>query len=143
MPRLRRKLKTRTAWTDEQRHALWHHDWFQVFTDDEHEQAAWEHFRAELLADWIRERPGTRPRPWWKFDAPAEREYFGTEVKWTFGNGTPKEKRLPLTGAPQGWYGILVPAIEAEARFLERHDLLTAEERQALERNDEHDDHNT
>jgi len=33
-------------------------------------RAAWEDLREELLADWLWQRPGTRPWPWWDFDAP-------------------------------------------------------------------------
>ncbi|MBP7571018.1 MAG: hypothetical protein KBA95_13245 [Acidobacteria bacterium] len=33
----------------------------------------WERLRAELLASWTREHPGTRPAAWWWFDAPRWR----------------------------------------------------------------------
>lgn len=31
----------------------------------------WEN-RDRILAEWIRERPGSRPRCWWRFDAPEK-----------------------------------------------------------------------
>lgn len=138
MPRIRRKRKSRTSWADEHRAAVLSHDFFNLFADGDHEHRCWRDLKSELLPEWIAQHPGRRPRCWWLYDAPAEREYFGTEIKWTFGNGTPKEKRLPLTGAPQGYYGIRVPALESEERFLRRHSLLNDAELLALERTDEH-----
>lgn len=137
MPRLRRRQKSRVGWNDNHRFALLHHDWFGIFVDDEHERAAWNDLKGELLPTWIAEKPGSRPRPWWLYDAPGEREVFGTKIKWTFGPGTPESERLPIQRAPQGWYGVRVPALESEERFLRRHDLLTVAEIQALDRMDE------
>src|SRR3972149_4365387 len=37
----------------------------------------WEAIREEILADWIQERPGTRPHMWWAVDAPAPRLRVG------------------------------------------------------------------
>jgi hypothetical protein len=33
-------------------------------------ESAWAQFREDILADWIAEHPGTRPRCWWAFDSP-------------------------------------------------------------------------
>jgi hypothetical protein len=33
----------------------------------------WSLYRDEVLAEHVREHPGTRPAPWWKFDAPEPR----------------------------------------------------------------------
>jgi hypothetical protein len=30
----------------------------------------WEEHRDAILADWLSSRPGSRPKCWWKFDAP-------------------------------------------------------------------------
>jgi hypothetical protein len=30
----------------------------------------WEAARTELLAGWVQDHPGSRPWPWWRFDAP-------------------------------------------------------------------------
>jgi hypothetical protein len=43
-------------------------------TDFDAMRKAWELMRADLLAKWIREKPGTRPYAWWKFDAPERRQ---------------------------------------------------------------------
>ncbi len=33
-------------------------------------RALWEQHRNEILAAWVKEKPGTRPARWWEFDAP-------------------------------------------------------------------------
>ena len=33
-------------------------------------RALWEQHRDEVLREWIRDRPGSRPSYWWQFDAP-------------------------------------------------------------------------
>jgi hypothetical protein len=44
----------------------------EACTEDElHE--TWEREKDELVREWAREHPGTRPFMWWKFDAPAPR----------------------------------------------------------------------
>lgn len=60
-------------------------------------RSAWEAVRDELLADWIRERPGRRPWGWWRYDAPRWSRKFGA---WF--DGTLPEPRLRLggTGTP-------------------------------------------
>jgi hypothetical protein len=37
-------------------------------------EAEWEEHRARVLARWTRTKPGTRPKTWWKFDAPGKRQ---------------------------------------------------------------------
>src|SRR5688572_9704602 len=41
----------------------------------------WGEHRDVILERWIRERPGTRPTCWWRFDAPEEvsLSWYGTE----------------------------------------------------------------
>lgn len=34
---------------------------------------AWEFGRDQLLEEWVRDRPGTRPPGWWRFSAPEPR----------------------------------------------------------------------
>ncbi|MEW5772478.1 MAG: hypothetical protein AB1916_03040 [Thermodesulfobacteriota bacterium] len=33
----------------------------------------WAAMREEIMASWVRERPGTRPWAWWTFTAPEDR----------------------------------------------------------------------
>lgn len=59
---------------------------------------AWRRIRESVLETWTRERPGTRPFAWWKFDAPGPRERLG-------GIGTPSfqvlnEKPIYRYGIP-------------------------------------------
>lgn len=137
MPRLRRKLKSRTAWTGAHRRALELHDWFgNLFVDDEHEAAAWDHFRDEVMPEWIQKKPGTRPRAWWKFDMPpgTRRERIdGKPHPHDQGNVDP-DRRL-FRGMPAR-VGLKHKdaAYESEESFLERHSLLSDAEVQALEK---------
>jgi len=48
-------------------------DFFDHYTDAELREA-WRSWRGDLLADWIAERPGTRPWAWWRYDAPERRQ---------------------------------------------------------------------
>jgi len=90
-------------------------------------QQAWEQHGSNLMAAWIAEHPGSRPFAWWKFEAvPEHGERRIVDLRFT-----------PDLRA--GWikYGILsthtVPPIqEAESEYLDRHDLLTKEERHLL-----------
>lgn len=54
---------------------------------------AWEYAREELLAEWIRESPGTRPPGWWLFDAPERRREGEEEAAYLdrLGLLTPEE----------------------------------------------------
>ena len=36
-------------------------------------QDIWEQFSGEILADWVRRHPGTRPLCWWRFDSGIKR----------------------------------------------------------------------
>jgi hypothetical protein len=31
---------------------------------------AWEENREDVVAEWVKRKPGTRPSAWWKWDAP-------------------------------------------------------------------------
>jgi hypothetical protein len=112
--------------------------------------ALWTEHRAEILGDWIRVRPGTRPYAWWRFEAPEPRQVVvGAELlkptrapdDWAFvwrGNfGRPAFVQV----RPRGWLGL--PAIESHAAYLDRLGLLTPGERDRLEPDDfepeEHD----
>jgi hypothetical protein len=76
--------------------------------------AVWEELREELLTDWIKGHPGTRPYAWWAFDAP--RDPVGTWPGCWYdgklaaprlrvgGTGTPKHE--PLAFMPEAAFGI-------------------------------------
>ncbi|MDP2958097.1 MAG: hypothetical protein Q8N53_16845 [Longimicrobiales bacterium] len=52
----------------------------------------WEAGGAEVLAEWIREHPGTRPSTWWRIVAPTLAGFTG-QVPW---QTTRKEQRPVL-----------------------------------------------
>ncbi|MEQ1953600.1 hypothetical protein [Mesorhizobium sp. CN2-181] len=56
---------------------------FVFWWTDKEVRELWERWRDELLAQWVLDNPGTRPRGWWMFDAPENRIRTG-------GKGTPK-----------------------------------------------------
>jgi len=66
----------------------------------------WRAYRDDVMVEWIRARPGTRPRLWWRFDAPAPRRI------------------CPAMSAATG-----TDTLEPEAEYLDRRNLLTQEER--------------
>jgi len=55
----------------------------------------WTEYGETVLADWIAERPGTRPSLWWLFSAP--RQPVGTYPGW-FYDGTLPQPRKRLGG---------------------------------------------
>ncbi|MGE4194623.1 MAG: hypothetical protein AB7E51_14640 [Pseudodesulfovibrio sp.] len=94
-------------------------------------EEAWRHFGSHLLAEWIREHPGTRPYGWWRFEAPEPRRRLG-------GEGDPAYMGVTF-GVPDGWCeGDFDPSdppvYESQAAYLDRHGLLTEAERRALEK---------
>jgi hypothetical protein len=111
----------------------------------------WREFEAQLLNSWVLDRPGSRPRLWWRHIAPeARRERLG-------GIGCPIwEAGLAYApaftrGVPRHWLArehlriwpeITAPPVdpadpptfEAEATYLRRHGLLLPGERERLSR---------
>lgn len=54
----------------------------------------WEMVKDEILEAWISEKPGTRPRAWWRFDGPGEAPESGqAEYLARHGYLTPGERR--------------------------------------------------
>ena len=119
-------------------------------------KALWESARDELLHDWIRAYPGTRPNFWWLFSAPRMTAEDLERNGWT---GTFFADRLPNPrlrlggigmaahdvrphvpefelGIPESWEDDIDPAdpprFEAQAAYLRRHNLLLAEEARRL-----------
>lgn len=95
------------------------------FTRDEARQM-WEVYRDEIMADWIAENPGTRPRAWWWWDAPEMREQTKGDPP-----SYPEWTTLNYYGKPS----VLIPGVEYETQlaYLIRLNLLTDSEQQLLE----------
>lgn len=97
-------------------------------------EPAWREHGAAILADWIEDRPGTRPACWWRFDASGPRLRLG-------GTGTTCPERWPAH-APLLRLGIETmwatvdqddpPRFESQAAFLARHGLLAPGEAKRL-----------
>jgi hypothetical protein len=108
----------------------------------------WEQRRDEILADYIRRYPGQRPHAWWELDAPrwldaelpAWRETLAEPRRRLGGSGTPRhelEDCYPqfVDGMPVDLVGVDPadpPAFESVAAYLDRHALLSVDERQRL-----------
>jgi hypothetical protein len=106
----------------------------------------WNLHRDVILAEHVKESPGTRPELWWKYDAP--RQPTGTfPGAWYDGNLPQPRERLGGIGtpayecrsvAPTFAYGIPdiwvdmdeddPPTFESQAAYLKRHGLLLAGE---------------
>lgn len=91
--------------------------------------AVWPAYRERVLADWIKKKPGTRPRVWWWVDAPEPRReqisgygriYPALDNDRNFRHGC---------GLPDSWWLVdgdagNPPVYESQARYLQRHELL-------------------
>lgn len=108
----------------------------------------WRRVRGELLEKWIRQKPGTRPRCWWRFEAPRatlgnsqhlvqamRRQISGAgRPSWETDRGASDLPWLEC-GLPQTWEGYdrtQPPVWESQAAFLGRHELLRAPELRTL-----------
>jgi hypothetical protein len=107
----------------------------------------WRLHGADVTAKWIKERPGTRPTMWWRFDAPrwkAEGRHVGA---WYAGELPEPRRQVGGVGTPAyevsaykpDWpLGISLewadydeanlPTFESQAEYLKRHNLIGADE---------------
>ena len=118
--------------------------WF--YLNREHSlEDIWEEHCDNVVAHHIRRRPGSRPKMWWRFSAPEQRQRRG-------GIGTPLHEcsnHSPLFeyGIPAAWRyfddhmtcGVPIsqthpPRYESQATFLKRHRLLLPGESKRLSR---------
>jgi hypothetical protein len=116
---------------EQRRHLLSGCGYFGLaFRDEDEERAAWEIHGEQLLAEHIVKFPGTRPKAWWKFDAPDSHPPF-------------------IDAADEGRYppwafkvvdGDLVRVTQEEADYLDARGLLTPEEIAALDSVDDDDE---
>lgn len=123
MPRVRRRAKGKRAGITALQWAYLTDQWqegepvpegsnsFEPFTWDSEAQCrrsghvtireAWELARVEILEEWAKANPGTRPSAWWTWDAPEARRRLG-------GTGTAAFDALAYTerlhrGIPADW----------------------------------------
>ena len=100
---------------------------------------AWQALRDELLPQYIREHPGQRPFAWWAFDAPenGRRKMLRGPARLAIDGPTasPVMRTRWSFGTPSVFSGgdYRQPILfESQPAFLDRHGLLTDEEREAL-----------
>jgi hypothetical protein len=117
----------------------------------------WEEVQDDILEDWVAERPGTRPRLWWRYSAPRISAGSWEPTNDSYLDGRLPEPRLQTSGAgapvwehfayapsfeyglPASWVGFDpadAPRFESQASYLRRHDLLTAKEKHVLKASD-------
>jgi hypothetical protein len=102
-----------------------------------------------ILEEWLADHPGTRPFAWWVLVAPEPRavlvgaeltlavaypRYFAGETTWRWRHG------IPAFAACRPPDCAKLPHVESQATFLDRHGVLAAEERAALDADDFEDE---
>ena len=111
-------------------------------------QELWEKYRDDFLPRFITTNPGRRPLPWWQWDGPKRDTGTGAFFeplpeprRRIGGKGQTTWERYPAVmptykkGVPSAWDSVDKgdpPRFESEARYLERHGLLTDAERKYL-----------
>ncbi len=98
-------------------------------------RSAWVALRGQLLPKFIAEHPGCRPAAWWLFDAPYPTRQLLEGYDAVRDPKRPAYSRLLEFGVYTGcgWAEWRDPPVwETEAAYLDRHDLLTAEEVEVL-----------
>jgi hypothetical protein len=121
----------------------WTFDIFDLYGDPEKEESLWRKYSEEILTEWIKKTPGTRPSLWWSYNAPKQPD---TGSGWFY-----EGKLLELRRAENDeeldetiWLYKGVPVInyseeiffESEASYLKRHGLLTNAEKKILTEKD-------
>ena len=111
---------------------------FLYFMTDAELRGAWNQAKDEILEEWVREYPGSRPRAWWKYESPEPRRRVGGVGQAAFEVSAYVEQYE--RGVPDHWVtradflsGIVVdpknpPSFESEAHYLRRLGLLQADE---------------
>lgn len=97
--------------------------------DEELVALLWRELGAEIVREHARHHPGTRPWGFWTYDAPEPRQSGEAYRRacWRDADGKRFHERGLFCGCDDSL------AVESEAEFLERHDLLTETEARALE----------
>jgi len=110
----------------------------------------WRSHGASVLTEWIEARRGSRPRTWWRFDAPRMAAgmfpgcFYDGQLPsprlFLGGTGCPNFEALNIVphfelGRPDGWLAFdsdNPPIFESQAQYLDRHGLLCPRERRQL-----------
>jgi len=99
----------------------------------------WELYADEIVASWIKEKLGTRPKCWWRYSAPRKAQqghrkhmFPLIETRRMLSGPATIEDRTPAKdyGIPQ--FHDESERIESQAAYLKRHGLLTPDETRRL-----------
>ena len=125
-------------------------EFFFIFGRDDQRLLVWKKVREEVLSQWVKDYPGSRPWAWWRFDSPRmallkDRPFVRDRVceprRKLSGAGKPLYLRYKVLlpeinfGIPQSWYGYNLddpPVYESQASYLKRLDLLLKNEEKRL-----------
>jgi hypothetical protein len=118
--------------------------YLELGTDEDAQRAFWEQHRNTVVQHHIKRFPGSRPRLWWRMDAPGPRRrvggigdtlascsntvlvhIYGVPMHWVTGSERYLTGGVPISVASP-------PKFESETNYLRRHNLLLPEERSRL-----------
>jgi hypothetical protein len=132
------------AMTEGERAVLFDGDWSDAaafmnlaLDDGAGARRLWERTRGELLPEWIREHPGTRPHIWWEVDAPRGTDADDPTMGILRRMCDPRRRKRPRgqgTAVFASNFGLPFdvakddPGYETEREYLTRHKLLTEQE---------------
>lgn len=146
-PRKRYLSRSRIGWSEEQLDQLrFGHDMFgDAFGelgcppdrrdgrpfDEESAKQAWDELGEGITADWLAERPGTRPWGWWRWSAPEPRRVVAGREHPESGYPPwlPGCERQFYFGRPTPIHPKDTAQYEDEVDYLDRLGLLTEDER--------------
>ena len=77
MPTVKKSLAMRVVLDEDQINFFLTGIDFAYFWDEPERGRDWQSIRSDILTDWIKEHPGTRPFYWWVADAPEPRLRVG------------------------------------------------------------------
>ena len=134
------------ASTDEDRDTLEHFilEYNELSLHTQHRtETLWRLHGDEVTAIWIKHKPGTRPRCWWRFSAPLKTDQRGkrdryplTQPRQVIEGPGPLFERGGEYGVPQFRFRLErdreTVKIESQAAYLKRHGLLTPAEKRRL-----------
>lgn len=149
MPRLSRRTKRRWAGYDQ-----WHREHLETgfhivgmfgFDCPAELREGWDALKADILRDWTRDHPGSRPWAWWKyesteprrrvdgglhpFDDPAWHAFVADhETRYPHGVHLRALRFGVLNIHPQQVPGLSTAKYESQADYLRRLSLMTPEE---------------
>jgi hypothetical protein len=91
-------------------------------------RALWQRWRAEVMARWIADRPGSRPWAWYEHDCPPREERLKLSGSGAQTATLNHDRRPEFHGCEAG----APPRIESEATFLRRLGVLEAGEEKRI-----------